>query len=71
MTLALERLQASQEDIDGVTKASLDHVEGFTRGDAKRHAEAYHSEALKRRYANSDASGIDMLETVSPQEMVD
>jgi Putative lumazine-binding len=71
MTLAPERLQAPHEDIDGVMKASLDYVEGFTRGDANRHAEAYHPEALKRRYTNSEVSGIDILETISPQGMVD
>ena len=71
MTLAPERLEASQEDIDGITKATLDYVKGFTTGDAERHALAYHPEALKRRYDGSEVSGIDILETISPQGMVD
>ncbi len=71
MTLAPARLEFSQEDVDGITKASLDYVEGFTQGDADRHALAYHPEALKRRYDKSDVSGIDILETISPQGMVD
>jgi len=71
MTLAPEKLTESQEDIDGITKATLDYVEGFTTGDAGRHALAYHPEALKRRYDRSEVSGLDILETISPQGMVD
>lgn len=71
MTLAPSRLEASQEDIDGITKATLNYVEGFTTGDAERHSLAYHPEALKRRYDDSDVNGIDILETISPQGMVD
>jgi len=71
MTLVPEQLEASQQDVDGVMRATLDYVEGFTQGDADRHAKAYHPEALKRNYYKSEKSGIDRLETVSPQEMVD
>ena len=71
MTLAPERVEASPEDADAITKAALDYVEGYVTGDAERHARAYHPECLKRRYDVDDESGVFALGTISPQEMVD
>ena len=71
MALAPEKLVASQEDIDGVTRAALDYIEGYTQGDVDRHARAYHPECVKRRFALDDESGVDELVVLSPQVMVD
>ena len=71
MTLAPEKLTTSQEDVDAITKAAIDYLEGYVTGDAERHARAYHPECLKRRYDVDDESGVFVLDTISPQEMVD
>lgn len=62
---------ASKDDIDGVTTAARDYIEGFLHGDADRHARAYHPECIKRRFATNEESGIDELLEVSPRAMVD
>ena len=71
MTIAPERLHASQEDIDAITNAALDYLEGFVEGDPERHARAYHPECVKRRYGVDDESGVAELIVVTPQVMVD
>lgn len=71
MTLAPERLQATQADIDAVTAAVTDYLEGWVTGDAKRHARAYHPECVKRRMAVDEETGVYVLRTISPQTMVD
>lgn len=71
MTLAPAELAASQEDIDGVMRAALDYIEGYTQGDADRHARAYHPECVKRRFIVDEESGVDELLVFSPQVMVD
>ena len=70
MTLAPSELDARQEDIDAVTKATLDYLLGYVEGDPDRHAEAYHPEALKRHYLTNE-SGVEVLRTITPQMMVD
>lgn len=70
MKLASPELEASQEDIDAVTKVALDYLFGYVEADPERHARAYHPEAVKRRYFTGE-SGIDFLQTVSPQMMID
>ena len=62
---------ASKGDIDGVTTAARDYIEGFIHGDADRHARAYHPECIKRRFATNEESGIDELREVSPRAMLD
>ena len=71
MTLAPERLEASQDDLDGVMRAALDYIEGYTQGDAERHARAYHPECLKRRYFRDEESGVEGLHVIPPRTMVD
>lgn len=71
MTLVPETLEASQDDRDGVTRAALDYIEGYTQGDADRHARAYHPECLKRRYFVDAETGIEGLRVVSPRTMID
>ncbi|MEA1901894.1 MAG: nuclear transport factor 2 family protein [Actinomycetota bacterium] len=70
MALAPERLEASQEDIDGVTTAVLDYIKGYTEGDAERHARAYHPECLKRRLA-PDEDDVTAITVITPQMMVE
>lgn len=71
MTLAPTQLTASQEEIDSVTRAALDYIEGFVEGDADRHGRAYHPECIKRRYTTDAESGVDELVVLSPRIMVD
>ena len=70
MTLTQTGLKASQDEIDAVMKATLDYLLGYVEGDPPRHAMAYHPEALKRRYMTDDL-GVEVLDTVTPQMMVD
>ncbi len=70
MPPAPAKLEASQNDIDAVTKAALDYLFGYVEADPDRHADSYHPEALKRRYF-TDESGIEVLQTLSPQMMID
>ncbi len=71
MTPAPERLEASQDDLDGVMRAALDYIEGYTQGDADRHARAYHPECVKRRYSRDEETGVEALRMISPRTMVD
>jgi hypothetical protein len=71
MKLAPTELDASQEDIDGVTRAALDYIEGYVEGDAERHARAYHPECVKRRFATDEETGVDELVVLSPRIMAD
>lgn len=71
MALAPEKLDASQEDIDAITRAAVDYLEGYVTGDTERHARAYHSECLKRRFGRDGESGVYELIVVPPQVMVD
>ena len=70
MTVASPELDATQEDIDAVSRAALDYLFGYVEADPERHARAYHPEAVKRRYGTDD-SGVEVLDTLSPQMMVD
>ena len=70
MPRAPEKLTAPQEDIDAVMRAALDYVEGYLQADPERHANAYHPEALKRRFA-PNSLGIETVQYVTPQTMVD
>ena len=71
MSLAPTDLIAPKEDIDGVTAAALDYIEGYVQGDAERHARAYHPECIKRRYTTDEESGVAELVVMSPRTMVD
>lgn len=71
MALAPTELVAPQEEIDGVMAATLDYIDGYVAGDAKRHARAYHPECVKRRFTTDDESGVDELVVMSPRVMVD
>lgn len=71
MSLAPAEITASQEDIEDVTTAALDYIEGFLERDPDRHGRAYHPECIKRRFITDEESGIDELQVLSPQIMVD
>jgi hypothetical protein len=71
MTLAPEKLDASKEDIDAITRAAVDYLEGYVTGDAERHARSYHPECLKRRFGRDGETGVYDLIVVPPQVMVD
>lgn len=57
MNLAATDLIATKEDIDAVTTAALDYIEGHVDGDAERHARACHRECVKRRFVTDEESG--------------
>jgi hypothetical protein len=58
MALAPDKLDASQEDIDAITRAAVDYLEGYVTGDTERHALAYHPECLKRRFDRDEETGF-------------
>lgn len=64
-------LTTSQDDIDAVTRAARDYIDGFTQADPERHSRAYHPECVKRRYLTDQESGVEELKVFSPQVMVD
>ncbi|MGI9621560.1 MAG: nuclear transport factor 2 family protein [Acidimicrobiales bacterium] len=66
-----DTLSAPQEDIEAVTRAALDYIDGYTQADPVRHAKAYHPECVKRRYTVDDETGVQELKVFSPQMMVD
>lgn len=55
------------EDEEEIIARTLDYIEAWFRGDAERHAKAYHPECIKRAYAE-DGHGIIWT---SPQRMVE
>ncbi len=71
MILAPEKLNASQEDIDAITRAAVDYLKGFVTGDTERHARAYHPECLKRRFGRDEETGVYELIVLPPRVMVD
>lgn len=71
MTLVPTQLEPRQEDIDAVTAAALDYIDGYAGADPERHARAYHPECMKRRYAVDADSGVTELVQIPPRTMVD
>ncbi len=65
-----DRVGVSEEDIETITKAVLDYLEGYVAGDAQRHLGSYHPEAVKRRY-NQHEDGVFGVVNYSPQTMAD
>ncbi len=65
-----DRVGVDQEDIDAITKAALDYLEGYVSADAERHLGSYHPEAIKRRYTQ-DEDGVFGIISLSPQTMAD
>lgn len=51
-------------------KATIDYLIGYVECDPKRHAEAYHPEALKRAFY-FEHEGVEALDYVTPRLMVD
>ena len=66
MTLTPERLDATSEDVEGVTEAVKAYVEGFVTGDADRHERAYHHECVKRRLVRNPESGAFLRDDACP-----
>ncbi len=60
----------TEADIEAITTAAMDYLEGFLSGDSLRHLDAYHPEAVKRRYTE-DEHGVFGVTTLSPQTMAD
>lgn len=71
MTLAPERLTATEEDIDGVMDAVRAYVEGWINGDPEHHARAYHPECVKRRLEIDEPSGVTVVDLATPTAMVE
>jgi len=69
--MARTRLEAAQPDIDAVTRVANEYIESYVGGHARRHAEVYHPESLKRRYVTDHATGVTELVTLSPRIMAD
>jgi hypothetical protein len=71
MTLAPEKLTASQEDVDAVHQAVVDYCEGYYKRDPEQTARAYHPECAKRAFFIDEETGKDTLRVITPQELVD
>jgi hypothetical protein len=70
MASVADHVDASPADVEAVTVASLDYLEGYLTGDSVRHARAYHPEAVKRRYVE-DEDGVFGTINLSPRTMTD
>ena len=70
MVSIADHIRALEDDVEAITAAALDYLEGYVSGDAVRHARAYHPEAIKRRYTE-DEDGIFSMINLSPQTMSD
>lgn len=71
VTIAPDAARASQADIDAVSAAALDYIEGFAQGDPDRHGSAYHPECIKRRFVPNAETGVDELHVLSQRIMTD
>ena len=63
-------LRVAQSDVEAITRAARDYLEGYILGDPERHLGAYHPEAIKRRF-DEDEDGIFGMVNLSPQTMAD
>jgi hypothetical protein len=70
MASVADHVDASPADVEAVTAAASDYLEGYLSGDADRHARAYHPEAIKRRYVE-DEHGVFGIINLSPRTMTD
>ena len=70
MASIANHIDVSSTDIEAITAAALDYLEGYLSGDADRHARAYHPEAIKRRYT-MDEDGVFDIINISPRTMSD
>lgn len=70
MTSVADHIDASPADVEAITAAALDYLEGYLSGDADRHARAYHPEAIKRRYIQGEDGVFDII-NISPRTMLD
>lgn len=52
-------------------RAALDYIDGYITNDPERHARAYHSECVKRRYDKNEKYDIAELVVLTPQIMTD
>jgi hypothetical protein len=70
MSSTAAHVGVTEADLDAIRAAALDYLEGYVSGDAKRHLDAYHPEAIKRRY-RQDQDGVFGMVSISPQTMSD
>jgi hypothetical protein len=70
MSSTTPQVGVTEADLDAIRAAALDYLEGYVSGDAKRHLDAYHPEAIKRRY-RQDPDGVYGMVSISPQTMAD
>ncbi len=70
MPSVADHIDAAPADVEAITAAALDYLEGYLSGDADRHARAYHPEAIKRRYIKDEDGVFDII-NISPRTMSD
>lgn len=60
----------SDADLAAIEATARDYLDGYVTGDGERHRDAYHSEAVKRRYTTGE-DGIARMVALSPEMMAD
>ena len=70
MATIAPHIEAADDDVEAITAAARNYLEGYLSGDADRHGRAYHPEAVKRRYSE-DEDGVFGIISISPRTMAD
>ena len=70
MAVVPASLSADASDLEAIEAVALDYLVGYVTGDPDRHLNAYHPEAIKRRYSESDDGVVGMV-NLSPRTMAD
>lgn len=70
MAPAQDQVGITDTDVEEIERVALDYLEGYVSGDAERHLQSYHPEAIKRRY-HLGTDGVVGIIHLSPQIMAD
>ena len=70
MAVLAPNLNADPSDLEAIEAAAHDYLYGYVNADPARHLDAYHPEAIKRRYTRDD-DGIYGMVNLSPRTMAD
>ena len=70
MAVIASHVTAHSSELDAIEAAANDYLFGYLSGNPDRHLNAYHPEAIKRRYIQ-DEDGVYGVINLSPRTMAD
>ena len=70
MAVIANHITARDSELEAIEAAAKDYLYGYLTGDPDRHLNAYHPEAIKRRYTQ-DEDGVFGMINLSPRTMAD